>query len=135
MKNSLPKLFTMKTILNTLFFLVSISLSSGIFAYPEIPFCPAGGAPGWMNYLDYKRNQNSWQRNYYSNRYPPINYGQFNQYAPHTVGQNTTPATYRTPYRSLETPAPGYYYNNFPNNYRNKTYVPRNYSPYTTPIK
>jgi len=64
----------MKTFLNTIIFLVSASLSPNIIAYPEIPFCPAGGAPGWMNYMDYKRDQNIWQHNHYASRYPPLNY-------------------------------------------------------------
>lgn len=129
----------MKIFLNTLFLLVSASLSSSIFAYPEIPFCPAGGAPGWMNYLDYKRNQNSWQHSQYASRYPALNHTRFNQYGPnytpHINRQNTAPAAYHTPYRSVETIDSQYYYNNFPNDYRNTTYAPRNDSGYMPPTR
>jgi hypothetical protein len=129
----------MKTFLNTLFFLVSASSSVSVLAYPEIPFCPAGGAPGWMNYLDYKRNQNRWQHNYYSGHYPPINSAQFNQYTPnytpHIINQNAAPASYHTPYRSVETIDSRYDYNTFPNDYRNMTYPPHNSSRYMTPIR
>ena len=125
----------MKTFLNTIIFLVSASLSPNIIAYPEIPFCPAGGAPGWMNYMDYKRDQNIWQHNNYASRYPPLNYARFNQYGPnytpHIIRQNTAPAAYHTPYRSV----PRYYYNSFPNDYRNTIYAPSNYSGHTTPTR
>lgn len=43
-----------------------------VYAYPEIPFCPAGGPPGWINYLN-KKNHNNWHnRNYQTSYYPNI---------------------------------------------------------------
>lgn len=49
----------MKNLLAVLF-LSSITGTS--IAMPEIPFCPAGGPPGWFNHFNYKRDQNIWQR-------------------------------------------------------------------------
>ena len=129
----------MKTFLLSLLFLISASFSVSVLAYPEIPFCPAGGPPGWMNYMDYKRDQNRWRHNRYSSNYPAFNYTRFNQYKPNYTPyidrSNTAPATYRTPHRSVETIDSRYYYNNLPNDYRNTTYAPHNYSGYMTPIK
>lgn len=54
------------------------------FARKELPFCPGGGPPGWMNYFDYKRDQNIWrQQNYqpYSNH--PSSYSGYNRYFSH----------------------------------------------------
>jgi hypothetical protein len=49
-------------------------------ARKEIPFCPAGGPPGWMNYFDHKRDENKWRR--YKN-IPPA----YNQYYYPVYGQ------------------------------------------------
>jgi hypothetical protein len=40
-----------------LFFPVS-AMSFPSFPRNELPFCPSGGPTGWMNYFDYKKNQN-----------------------------------------------------------------------------
>jgi hypothetical protein len=47
--------------------LIAISVAPDVFSrsgYPrkELPFCPGGGPPGWMNYFDYKRDQNIMRR-------------------------------------------------------------------------
>lgn len=47
-------------------------ISTNSFAFPEIPFCPAGGPPGWLNHFNYKRDQNIWRHQYYQR--PPVNY-------------------------------------------------------------
>ena len=40
-------------------FLSMLPLDS--YAFPEIPFCPAGGPPGWLNHFNHKRDQNIWR--------------------------------------------------------------------------
>jgi hypothetical protein len=67
----------MKTPLNYFLtaFLSILPLDS--YAFPEIPFCPAGGPPGWLNHFNYKRDQNIWrlqQRRYqYNTPYRYVN--------------------------------------------------------------
>jgi len=54
--------------------LLSISagtLSAKGFPRKEFSFCPAGGPQGWMNYFDYKRNQNIWRRHNHPSAYHP----------------------------------------------------------------
>lgn len=66
--------------LKTLLACMVLSFSQNSFAFMELPFCPAGGPPGWMNYFDHKREQNKWhRRNYPSFNYPPSYY---QSYAP-----------------------------------------------------
>jgi len=36
-------------------------------AYTELPFCPSGGPPGWMNYFDYRQDKKNW-RNHFRNQ-------------------------------------------------------------------
>ncbi len=72
--------------------------------FTELPFCPSGGPPGWMNYFDHKRDQNIWrQRNYRPHHYPASfyqgNYGPYSGNYP-TALQNS----YANPWQSL-TPA------------------------------
>jgi len=45
----------------------SLSVSPSSYGWPELPFCPSGGPPGWMNYFDYKRDKNNW-RNHFQNQ-------------------------------------------------------------------
>lgn len=40
----------------------TLSLSLNGYAFPELPFCPAGGPTGWLNYFNYKRDQDNWRR-------------------------------------------------------------------------
>ena len=66
--------FIMKTPLHYFLtaFLSILPLDSS-YAFPEIPFCPAGGPPGWLNHFNYKRDQNIWrlqQRRYHYNSLP-----------------------------------------------------------------
>jgi hypothetical protein len=44
--------------------LIFFTLFNSVSGYSrgEFPFCPAGGPPGWMNYFDYKRDQNILRR-------------------------------------------------------------------------
>jgi len=76
----------MKLSTTAFFACLSFSLTPNGFAMPELPFCPAGGPPGWFNYFNDKQDQNRWQRrnNYrpsYRPAYPPVNYYQ-NYYRP-----------------------------------------------------
>ena len=118
----------MKPIIKLLLILISASLSTSTFAYPEIPFCPAGGAPGWMNYIDYKRNQNRWQnayspRSYQQSNYPPAAYRQ--NFAPYTNNNSVnTRRYYPSPSRTTPYMPPRYINNSMPRqsptlNYRN----------------
>jgi hypothetical protein len=43
-------------------FLPASAMSFPDFPRNELPFCPSGGPAGWMNYFDYKRDQNIWRR-------------------------------------------------------------------------
>ena len=49
---------------------IAAALSANSHAFPELPFCPAGGPPGWMNHFNYKRDQNIWRH------YRPVTYYQ-----------------------------------------------------------
>lgn len=61
----------MKALLKLFIIVVAGTFTTRISAFPELPFCPAGGPPGWLNYFNDKRDKNIWRR--YS-RYNP--YGQ-----------------------------------------------------------
>jgi hypothetical protein len=61
--------FKMKFFLTLSILFSTASLSFNNHAFPELPFCPAGGPPGWMNHFNYKRDQNSWRR--HSRQAPP----------------------------------------------------------------
>jgi len=69
----------MKVPIKLFIIITAITLSSASHAFPELPFCPAGGPPGWMNYFNDKRDQNLWQRYH---RYPPPAYRQPVYYRP-----------------------------------------------------
>ena len=64
LKNSIPaKLIFIKL---TLAF-IALSLPVSTMSFPgfprkELPFCPGGGPPGWMNHFDYKQDQKIRQR-------------------------------------------------------------------------
>ena len=67
----------MKTSFKLFTILITGIISPNSYAFPELPFCPAGGPPGWLNYFNDKRDQNNWRRysryNYAlqrSSRYP-----------------------------------------------------------------
>lgn len=69
------------------------------YAFPEIPFCPAGGPPGWLNHFNYNREQNIWRAQHRRYQYYPIqrnidnyNIRSFNQ------GVNPRRNTINTPY-------------------------------------
>ena len=111
----------MKALIHALLTLTFLPLSTNLSAYPEIPFCPAGGAPGWMNYIDYKRNQKRWQNNNYpvyspattyTGNYPLSNIAPLNNKNISTHFNNTANG-YSVPKYS------GYPYNNQPYYYRN----------------
>lgn len=69
----------MKALLKSIIILYACLLTARSYAFPEIPFCPAGGPPGWLNYFNDKRDQNI--RHRYS-RYTPgaYNAGQYQGY-------------------------------------------------------
>jgi hypothetical protein len=67
-QGKLHKGLAMKALLKSFIILYACLLTSRSYAFPEIPFCPAGGPPGWLNYFNDKRDQNIWHR--YS-RYTP----------------------------------------------------------------
>ena len=61
----------------SIFILLSFLIIQNSHAWPELPFCPSGGPPGWMNYFDYKRDQNNWrnqQRQQWRQLYSPYQY-------------------------------------------------------------
>jgi hypothetical protein len=103
----------MKTLINTFFLLIVLPFSMSVCAFPEIPFCPAGGPPGWMNYFDYRQNQNRWAPNhYYSENHLPANY-------------------YQIPHHSNN----GNYTNNHPGYFRGPAYTPRAHTENMTPVQ
>jgi len=57
----------MRLIEKCLFLSLMLSMPTVTSAYRELPFCPSGGPPGWMNYFDYRQDKNNW-RNYYRNQ-------------------------------------------------------------------
>jgi len=70
---------TIKYLLKLYLVFFTFLLSCGAYSRSEFSFCPAGGPPGWMNYFDYKRDQNRWRRyqnyqhlNYYPYYYRPV---------------------------------------------------------------
>lgn len=74
-------------------FVITAVLSFNSYAFPEIPFCPAGGPPGWMNHFNYKRDQNIWRR--YAQYSSPA-YLQSEYYRP-VYSAPSTPPTYNRP--------------------------------------
>jgi len=73
---------------------ISLSFPASSFAFPEIPFCPLGGPPGWMNRFmhthdrDYRRH-NAYLASpafappvYYRPPYLPRNQQPFHYYRP-----------------------------------------------------
>jgi len=109
----------MKVFFKLFIVLLGLSLSPASHAFPELPFCPAGGPPGWMNYFNDKRDQNNWRR--YSQYYATPAYRQ--------------PAYYRPAYRPGKQPGyqPAYRApRNYPSprfNYR-QNYYPVRPAPY-----
>ena len=75
------------------------------YAFPEIPFCPAGGPPGWFNHFSQNHEQHLWriqQPPYQYNRMPR-NTGNFyvypyKQYLKPTANTTTTPDYNINPY-------------------------------------
>ena len=59
----------MKALLKLLIIFISSVLTANSHAFPELPFCPGGGPPGWMNYFNDKRDQNI--RRHYAPQYSP----------------------------------------------------------------
>ena len=108
----------MKTSFKFFIFLILCTLTSVSHAFPELPFCPAGGPPGWLNHFNYKRDQNI-LRHYAQNNLPA--YGQTGYYRPR-YGYGYTPV-YRGTYQR-----PAYYFSPLQNNgYRNNLPPYRNY--------
>jgi hypothetical protein len=55
----------MKTLCLTLLTLLCLSFSQASLALlPELPFCPAGGPPGWYNRFIQQHDNNRWRNNY-----------------------------------------------------------------------
>lgn len=75
----------MKITLNSVIILLLSTFSTSGYAFPELPFCPAGGPTGWLNHFNYKRDQNIWRRHsqyrpavYNKRRYPGYYYPAYN---------------------------------------------------------
>lgn len=82
--------------MKALFLIFTIaSLTTNSYAFPELPFCPAGGPPGWMNHFNYKRDQNIW-RHYSAYPYPSPAYNRPAYYWP-SQGYGYSP-NYNRPY-------------------------------------
>lgn len=92
----------MKVLLKLLIIFVFASLATNSHAFPELPFCPAGGPPGWINYFNDKRDQNIW-RHYLQNTAPayrPNHNMPYNYYAPPYRYNRGLPQSRATPYRN-----------------------------------
>jgi len=108
----------MKTSFKFLTLLIFSSLTGTSQAFPELPFCPAGGPPGWLNHFIHKRDQNN-LRHYAQTNLPA--YGQSGYYPP-PYGYGYAPV-YRGTYQQ-----PGYYFSAPQNNrYRNNPSPYREY--------
>jgi hypothetical protein len=59
----------MKALLKLFIIVVAGTFVATTSAFPEFPFCPAGGPPGWFNYFNDKHDKNIWRR-----------YSQYNPY-------------------------------------------------------
>lgn len=77
----------MKTALIVLLTSFSLFFTTSGFSFPELPFCPAGGPPGWFNHFTQNRDYN-----YPRNRYPyaTVQYYQANPYQSQTYAPNNT---------------------------------------------
>ena len=94
--------------MNTLFaLLLSLSFTSSSFAFPELPFCPAGGPPGWFNRLTQNNDHYRW-RNHNGYGAPQHYRPAYNQQRPYTPVYN--PRTTYNAQRPL--PAQNRYYQN-----------------------
>ena len=52
----------MKALLKLFIIVVAGTFAARTGAFPEFPFCPAGGPPGWLNYLNDNHDKNIWRR-------------------------------------------------------------------------
>ena len=121
----------MNALIHTLLTLICLSLSTNLSAYPEIPFCPAGGAPGWMNYIDYKRNQNRWQQSSYPAYSPATAYTGYYYPLSNTTPSRNSAIAPRFNHTLNRYSAPNYPYSKQPNYYKNTNHTPaypRNHS-------
>jgi len=73
----------MKTLFSLLITLLSLSFTSPSFAFPELPFCPAGGPPGWLNRFTHNHDHYRW-RNQNTYRTPQHYRPAYNQPGPYT---------------------------------------------------
>ncbi|HHJ35091.1 MAG TPA: hypothetical protein ENJ87_04935 [Gammaproteobacteria bacterium] len=89
----------MKISTKLLALLVVSSLPRYSHAFPELPFCPEGGPPGWMNHFRHDRNH------YIRQHYPRYATPVYNQptyyrrgyaptYSPDHRGRHTYPGPY-----------------------------------------
>ena len=85
----------MKVLFKLSIIFIITSLSANSYAFPELPFCPAGGPPGWMNHLNHKRDQNIW-RHYLQNASPAY-FRPNNGYTPAYLPNYNRPYNYSTP--------------------------------------
>lgn len=69
----LTTLLSARAVSSKIFIICLITTASqSSSARNELPFCPSGGPPGWMNYFDNKRDQNIRRhQNYPSYNYRP----------------------------------------------------------------
>jgi hypothetical protein len=99
---------TLPTILLTLF---CLSFSPASLALPELPFCPAGGPPGWFNHFVNRHTNNPW---HHYQAYPVPQYYQPGHYPIRHQAQPYS-AAYARPSRAYsQRPSTGYnrYYQN-----------------------
>ena len=70
---------------------IALSLPTSAMSFPgfprnELPFCPGGGPPGWLNHFDYKRDQNIRRR--YPAYQSPFLRPYYNRPPPHNAAYN-----------------------------------------------
>jgi len=99
------------------FIVIIITLTANASGYPlyELPFCPGGGPPGWMNHFNYKRDQNIRRHNpYYQSPYlrPYLQRAPYpapNFYQPHrTAPYYSSPPVNKKPFARSRPPAVRY---------------------------
>jgi hypothetical protein len=97
----------MEVLIRLLLALFSLLLTVESQAFPELPFCPAGGPPGWFNRLTHHRDHNRWYRNmqYNTPQYYQPAYISSQPYTP----AYSIPDTYNHIYQQYNKP----YYRNY----------------------
>jgi hypothetical protein len=89
----------MRLVKKSIFIILSFTVIQSSYAWPELPFCPSGGPSGWMNYFNYKRDQNNWQHQI-NQQYYPYQYSRgynYNMAYPYNSLNHLQTPTYRKP--------------------------------------